>query len=255
MTSTTRRAAPATRRCAARTRGSRRYVHAALGDARTVLNVGAGAGLLRAGRPLRGRGRAVGGDARAAPPAPRRDRRRRAAAVRRRQLRRGDGDGHDPPVAATSSAGLRELRRVARGPVVILTFDGPAMRDFWLDDYVPEVFASESARDPGLDRVAAVLGGEVTRRRGADPARLRRRLRRGLLRAARGAAGPRRAARAVGVGVRRARGARAWARAPARRAGVRRVGRAPRPPAHAARVRRRAAAAGLSKPPVAARHL
>ena len=35
------------------------------------------------------------------------------------------------------------------------------MHDFWLEDYVPEVFAAEDARDPGLDRVAAILGGTV----------------------------------------------------------------------------------------------
>ena len=103
------------------------YVHAALGDARTVLNVGAGAGsyeprdryvvavepsaAMRAQRP--------------GPPAV--DATAETAAVRRRQLRRGDGDGHDPPVGRPASAGLRELRRVSRGPVVILTFDGPAI--------------------------------------------------------------------------------------------------------------------------------
>src|SRR6185503_18666356 len=35
--------------------------------------------------------------------------------------------------------GLRELRRVARGPVVILTFDGEAVPRFWLNDYAPDV--------------------------------------------------------------------------------------------------------------------
>ena len=35
--------------------------------------------------------------------------------------------------------GLRELRRVSRGPVVVLTFDAPALRRFWLADYLPEV--------------------------------------------------------------------------------------------------------------------
>jgi ubiquinone/menaquinone biosynthesis C-methylase UbiE len=34
-------------------------------------------------------------------------------------------------------AGLREMRRVARGPVVVLTFDGDALDGFWLADYVP----------------------------------------------------------------------------------------------------------------------
>ena len=52
-------------------------------------------------------------------------------------------------------SGLRELRRVARGPVVILTFDGAAMHDFWLDEYIPEVFAAEHAAIPALDARAA----------------------------------------------------------------------------------------------------
>ena len=58
-------------------------------------------------------------------------------------------------------AGLRELRRVSRGPVVILTFDGPAMHEFWLDDYVPEVIAAEARRVPR----ARPRGGRPRRRR------------------------------------------------------------------------------------------
>ena len=36
------------------------------------------------------------------------------------------------------------------------------MLRFWLNEYVPEVFATESARDPGIERVAAALGGDLT---------------------------------------------------------------------------------------------
>jgi hypothetical protein len=57
--------------------------------------------------------------------------------------------------------GLRELRRVSRGPVAILTFDGEALLDFWLNDYVPEVIATEQARFPAIDHVVEALGGEV----------------------------------------------------------------------------------------------
>ena len=53
--------------------------------------------------------------------------------------------------------GLRELRRVARGPVVILTFDGDAVPEFWLTDYVPDVLALEASRYPPLEQ----LGGRV----------------------------------------------------------------------------------------------
>jgi hypothetical protein len=63
---------------------------------------------------------------------------------------------------ADGDAGLRELRRVSRGPVAVLTFDGPAIGEFWLNDYVPEVIEAEARRYPALDHVASVLGGDVT---------------------------------------------------------------------------------------------
>jgi hypothetical protein len=53
--------------------------------------------------------------------------------------------------------GLREMRRVSRGPVVVLTLDAPALRQFWLADYIPEVVAVEEARFPTLDQVTGTL--------------------------------------------------------------------------------------------------
>jgi SAM-dependent methyltransferase len=53
--------------------------------------------------------------------------------------------------------GLGELRRVARGPVVILTFDGDAVPRFWLNDYAPDVLSLEASRYPPLSK----LGGTV----------------------------------------------------------------------------------------------
>jgi SAM-dependent methyltransferase len=55
--------------------------------------------------------------------------------------------------------GLRELRRVSRGPVVILTFDGDALDDFWLARYAPEMIEAERRRYPKIDHVQRVLGG------------------------------------------------------------------------------------------------
>ena len=134
------------------------HVHAALGDARTVLNVGAGAGsyepedryvvavepsaAMRAQRPA---GRpAVDAVAEALP---------------------FDDDSFDAAMAMITvhqwsdlERGLTELSRVARGPVVILTFDPDAMLDFWLADYVPEVFEAERPRMPTL----SALGGEAS---------------------------------------------------------------------------------------------
>ncbi|TCD06430.1 methyltransferase domain-containing protein [Erythrobacteraceae bacterium CFH 75059] len=52
--------------------------------------------------------------------------------------------------------GLRELRRVARGRVVLLTFD-PASRP-WLTDYLPELAALDEAQMPSLDEYEKYLG-------------------------------------------------------------------------------------------------
>lgn len=137
-------------------------LHDALGDARTVVNVGAGAGsyeptdrevipvepsaTMRAQRPPH-LAPAIDGVAAALP--------------------LGD-DSVDAAMATVTihqwpdlDAGLREMRRVARGPVVILTFDPAELASFWLADYAPSVLAAEAGRQPALDRVAAALGGSV----------------------------------------------------------------------------------------------
>lgn len=57
--------------------------------------------------------------------------------------------------------GLREMRRVTRGPVVVLSCDPDLVRQFWLDEYAPEVLAAEARRYPSLDRIASVLGGDI----------------------------------------------------------------------------------------------
>ena len=59
-------------------------------------------------------------------------------------------------------AGVRELRRVARGPVVIVTVDIDVAGEMWLlRDYLPEVVALDRATFPSIDQVGAWLGGTV----------------------------------------------------------------------------------------------
>jgi SAM-dependent methyltransferase len=53
--------------------------------------------------------------------------------------------------------GLAELRRVARHRVVILTFD-PSPGRFWLEEYFPELVALDKIIMPPLDEMSAVLG-------------------------------------------------------------------------------------------------
>jgi len=59
------------------------------------------------------------------------------------------------------AAGLGEMRRVTRGPVVILTSDPLALDRFWLAEYAPEVIAVEAGRYPPLPAIADALGGRI----------------------------------------------------------------------------------------------
>jgi SAM-dependent methyltransferase len=135
-------------------------VHQALGDARTVLNVGAGAGsyepedryvlaiepsaTMRAQRPKH-LVPAIHGVAEQLPL---------------------DDQSVDASMALVTvhqwrdlEKGLSELRRVTRGPIVVLTFDGDALDRYWLAQYAPELISVERRRYPAIDRIAKGLGG------------------------------------------------------------------------------------------------
>jgi SAM-dependent methyltransferase len=57
-------------------------------------------------------------------------------------------------------AGVAELRRVARRRIVVLTWDQEVTREFWLlREYLPEAAAFDDARAMPVDRLARLLGG------------------------------------------------------------------------------------------------
>jgi SAM-dependent methyltransferase len=58
---------------------------------------------------------------------------------------------------ADQTQGLAEMRRVTRGPVVILTYD-PTFRRFWLADYIPALAKLDDAKMPKLELFARCLG-------------------------------------------------------------------------------------------------
>lgn len=58
-------------------------------------------------------------------------------------------------------SGLREMRRVTRGPIVILSCDPTALEGFWLHEYAPEVTRVEASRYPTVERIARLMGGRV----------------------------------------------------------------------------------------------
>ena len=58
-------------------------------------------------------------------------------------------------------AGLTEMRRVTKGPVVILTCDPAEVESFWLSAYAPEVLAREARRYPSMQSIKQILAGPV----------------------------------------------------------------------------------------------
>ncbi|NEQ26933.1 MAG: methyltransferase domain-containing protein, partial [Microcoleus sp. SIO2G3] len=59
-------------------------------------------------------------------------------------------------------AGLHQMRRVTKGPVVVLTCDPDLVQQFWLNTYAPDVLAAEARRYPALQRIGSLLKGRVT---------------------------------------------------------------------------------------------
>ena len=131
------------------------HVHRALGPARRVLNVGAGAGSYEpVGRLV------VAIEPSTAMIAQRPDPSAPVVRAVAGALPLGDG-AVDASMAMVTvhqwpdlTLGLQEMKRVTRGPVVILTFDGPALRQLWLAEYVPELYDVEESRLPSIESVA-----------------------------------------------------------------------------------------------------
>jgi SAM-dependent methyltransferase len=135
------------------------FIRRALGDARTVINVGAGAGSYE---PTDRVVTAI------EPSASMRNQRPphlpRAVDAVAEKLPFA-ADSFDAGMAsftvhqwADLAAGLAELRRVVRGPVLILTCDPGALDRFWLVAYAPEAIAVEARRYPRIDTIVATLG-------------------------------------------------------------------------------------------------
>jgi hypothetical protein len=139
------------------------YVHAALGDARTVVNVGAGAGSYE---PVDREVVAV--EPSAAMRAQRPEHLSAAVDAVAEALPFPD-DSYDAAMATVTvhqwpdqPSGLREMCRVSRGPVVVLTFDPDALDAFWLADYAPELIAAERGRYPTIANLCGMLGGTTS---------------------------------------------------------------------------------------------
>lgn len=139
-----------------------RAIAAALGDARTVLNVGAGAGSYEP----------TDRDVTAVEPSESMRTQRPESLTTAIDATAEDlpfaDDTFDAAMTTFSvhqwgdlERGLAELRRVTRGPIVILTCDPDRVEDYWLAEYAPEVMATEARRYPSLTRIADALGQDT----------------------------------------------------------------------------------------------
>lgn len=137
-----------------------KYIHEALGDAKTILNIGAGAGsyepedryviavepsiTMRAQRMRYHKVPAINATADVLP------------------FDEGVFDAatafltihHWPDIAR----GLREIRRVTRGPIIIMTYDRDDLDVFWNADYFSEVVEVERQRYPDMQWLCDQLG-------------------------------------------------------------------------------------------------
>lgn len=136
------------------------YVYNALGDALTILNVGAGtgsyeptnkyvvaiepSGVMRAQRIDKGKVPAVIGTAESLP---------------------FDENSFDASMAMVTihhwpdlELGLKELTRVTKGPVVIMTFDPDSLNKFWNAEYFPDLIEIERRRFPSIKTILDILG-------------------------------------------------------------------------------------------------
>jgi SAM-dependent methyltransferase len=137
------------------------YVHAALADAKTILNVGAGAGsyepsdkyvvavepsqVMRAQRLEKGKVPAIDAKAGNLP---------------------FDDNSFDASMAMVTvhhwpdiKQGLQEMRRVTKDAVVVMTFDPAALKEFWNIHYFPDLIEVEKARYATVNFISECLGG------------------------------------------------------------------------------------------------
>ncbi|MBO4274693.1 class I SAM-dependent methyltransferase [Microbispora triticiradicis] len=135
-------------------------ITAAIGDAATVVNVGAGAGSYEPPRTLLAVEPSAVMIAQRPPGA--------APAVRARAEALPLADDVADAVMAILTvhhwsdlaAGIAEMRRVARRRVVILTWDQEVTRDYWfLAEYLPEGVALDEGRTPSIAELGRMLGG------------------------------------------------------------------------------------------------
>ena len=138
------------------------YVNNALSNAKTVLNVGAGAGSYEP------KDRYVAAVEPSFVMREQRLKNNRTPAINAKGDNLPfDDNSFDATMAMVTihhwpdiDKGLKELKRVTKEQVIIMTFDPDALNNFWNASYFPELIAVEKARYPSIDFIKKSLGGK-----------------------------------------------------------------------------------------------
>jgi SAM-dependent methyltransferase len=137
------------------------YVYRELAGAKTILNVGSGAGSYEPTDKY-----VVAVEPSAAMRQQRSDKNKVPAINAKAGDLPFDNNSFDASMALVTvhhwpdmDKGLKELRRVAKHQVIIMTFDPGQLDNFWNAEYFPEVIEVERARYPTVDFIKNSLGG------------------------------------------------------------------------------------------------
>jgi SAM-dependent methyltransferase len=139
------------------------YINAALHDAKTILNVGAGSGSYEPTDRY-----VISVEPSVSMRAQRLSNHRNPALIGRTDDIPFDDKSFDAATAFLTihhwpdiKKGLAELRRLTRHQIVIMTFDPDALDNFWNAEYFPEVIEVEKQRYPTIDSLLDMLGGKT----------------------------------------------------------------------------------------------
>jgi SAM-dependent methyltransferase len=139
------------------------FIEKALADADTVLNVGAGAGSYE---PINRNVTAIEPSASMREQRPAHLSRAIDATAESLPFVTGSFDASMTTFSvhqwSNLERGLGEMRRVTRGPVLVLTCDPAVLRDTWLYEYAPEMIDMEARRYPSMEKIVSCLDSSVT---------------------------------------------------------------------------------------------
>lgn len=137
------------------------YVNNALGNAKTVLNVGAGAGSYEPNDRY-----VIAVEPSIVMRKQRMDNNKIPAIDAKGDNLPFDDNSFDATMAMITihhwsdiDKGLKELRRVTKDQVIIMTFDPNELDNFWNVNYFPELIEVEKARYPTIEYIKKSLGG------------------------------------------------------------------------------------------------